>query len=412
MENPVPMTGIWKVWSSFTANNILNISIKNKGFLCLLKMFAFLQNLLYNTKPMTDKFYQKLKNVGLGGGNISKKDCHVILESKKINLLSLLGAAFCIREKFWGKVVTVHVINNVQNGQCVEDCQYCAQSRFSKAPIEIYPMKTDKEILIEAKAAYQSGAFRYCMVFSGRQQGEKRIEHLTKLIQEIKKKYPLEVCVSPGFINKDQAAILKKAGLNRLNHNINSSRDYYSKICSTHSFDKRLQTLKAAQSAGLEMCSGVIVGMGETPGDVIDAALTLKKFKNVKSIPVNFFLPLKGLRLSKAPRLTPEYCLRVLCLYRFLNPRAEIRIAAGREYHLRDMQVLGLFAANSIFLDGYLNAKGESRLKTLQMIKDAGFSIKSEKNLDELIAQEKQCYNKNQNKDYNLVIKNRGEHCK
>ncbi|MCX5681256.1 MAG: biotin synthase BioB, partial [Candidatus Omnitrophica bacterium] len=153
-----------------------------------------------------------------------------------------------------------------------------------------------------------------------------------------------------------------------------------------------------------------IVGMGETPRDVIDAAFTLKKFKNVKSIPVNFFLPLKGLRLSNTPRLTPEYCLRVLCLYRFLNPRAEIRIAAGREYHLRDMQVFGLYPASSIFLDGYLNAKGESRLKTLQMIKDAGFSIKSEKNLDELIAQEKRCYNGSRNENYHLMIKNRGEY--
>jgi biotin synthase len=361
---------------------------------------------------MTDKFYQKLKNAGLWGGNISKRDCHAILESKKINMLLLLDAAFCIRKKFWGNAVTVHVINNVQNGQCAEDCQYCAQSRSSKAPIEVYSMKTDGEILTEAKAAYQSGAFRYCMVFSGREQGKKRIEHLTKLIQTIKKKYSIEVCVSPGFVNKEQAAILKKAGLNRLNHNINTSRSYYSKICSTHSFDKRLQTLKAAQSVGLEMCSGVIVGMGETPSDIIDAALVLKKFKNVKSIPVNFFLPIKGLPFSKMPYLTPEYCLRVLCLYRFLNPKAEIRIAAGREYHLRDMQAFGLYPASSIFLDGYLNAKGENRLKTLQMIKDAGFSIVSEKNLDGLIAQEKRCFNKSQNKEYSLVIKKRGEHCK
>lgn len=360
---------------------------------------------------MNANFYKKLENAGLKGGNISRKDCQAILESKKINVLLLLNAAFRIREKFWGKVVTIHIINNVQNGQCVEDCQYCAQSRRSKAPIEAYPMKTDEEILREAKAAYESGAFRYCMVFSGKTQGQKRVEHLAKLVRVIKKKYSLEVCVSPGFITKEQAAILKNAGLDRLNHNINTSENYYSKICSTHDFNRRLETLSAAQRVGLEMCSGVIVGMGETSSDVIDAVLTLKRFKNVKSIPVNFFLPLKGLRLSRASRLSPEYCLRVLCLYRLLNPRAEIRIAAGREYHLRDMQVLGLFPANSIFLDGYLNAKGESRLKTLRMIKDAGFSIRSEKKLDELIAKEKQCYNETCNENYKLSIKTKSERC-
>jgi biotin synthase len=358
---------------------------------------------------MSDTFYKNLEKLSLKGCTISRKNCQAILESSKVNLISLLDAAFRIRERFWGKTVTVHVINNVQNGQCVEDCQYCAQSRFSKAPINVYPMKTDAEILKEAKAAYESGAFRYCMVFSGREQGQKRIEHLTKLIRAIKAKYPLEVCVSPGFITQEQAAILKKAGLNRLNHNINTSKRYYSRICNTHSFDKRLQTIKAAQRAGLDMCSGVIVGMGETPNDVIDAALMLRKFKNVKSIPVNFLLPLQGLRLSAASRLTPEYCLRVLCLYRFLNPKAEIRIAAGREYHLRDLQALGLYPANSIFLDGYLNAKGENRLKTLQMIKDAGFSVKSEKKLDDLITQEERCYNKKENVSYSLMIKDRGE---
>lgn len=357
---------------------------------------------------MNANFYKKLEKTGLNGGNISRRDCRAILKSKKINLLSLLDAAFHVRQRFWGKVVTIHIINNVQNGQCTEDCQYCVQSRRSKAPIEVYPMKTDAEILKEAKAAYESGAFRYCMVFSGKAQGQKRVEHLAKLVLAIKKKYPLEVCVSPGFITKEQAEILKNAGLNRLNHNINTSRNYYSKICSTHDFNKRLETLSAAQGVGLEMCSGVIVGMGETSSDVIDAALILKKFKNVKSIPVNFFLPLKGLRLSRALRLSPEYCLRVLCLYRLLNPRAEIRIAAGREYHLRDLQVLGLYPANSIFLDGYLNAKGESRFKTLRMIQDAGFSIKSEKKLDELIAKEKQCYNKKQGEDYRLIMKGKG----
>ncbi|MFA6378651.1 MAG: biotin synthase BioB [Candidatus Omnitrophota bacterium] len=354
---------------------------------------------------MNHLFYKTLEQQSLSGKSISIKDCQILLQSKDINLLLLLNAAFNVRRKHWGREVTIHIINNVQNGHCSENCHYCAQSKLSKAPIESYPMKSDVEIFKEAKIAYQSGAFRYCMVFSGREQGLKRIERLTGIIRAIKKKFAMEVCVSPGFVNKDEALILKNAGLDRLNHNINTSEKYYSRICSTHTFDKRLETLRAAQEVGLDMCSGMIVGMGEKVDDVIDAALTLRSFKNVKSIPINFFLPITGAKLSKAPNLSPEYCLRVLCLFRFLNPKAEIRMAAGREYHLRDMQTLGLYPANSLFMDGYLNVKGTSRYKTLQMIKDAGFSIKSEQNLDELIQKEKECYNKNSEANPRLVIK-------
>jgi biotin synthase len=354
---------------------------------------------------MNHRFYKNLEQQSLSGKLISRKDCQAVLQSKKIDLLLLLNAAFNVRFKYWGKGVTIHIINNVQNGHCSENCHYCAQSKLSKALIETYSMKSDAEILNEAKIAYQSGAFRYCMVFSGREQGRKRLERLINIIRAIKKKYRMEVCVSPGFVNKAEALLLKKAGLDRLNHNINTSSKYYAHICTTHTFDKRLQTLKAAQEAGLDMCSGVIVGMGESLHDVIDAALTLRTFKNVKSIPVNFFLPIKGTQLVNTPNLSPEYCLRILCLYRFLNPQAEIRMAAGREYHLRDMQILGLYPANSLFMDGYLNVKGTSRFKTLQMIKDAGFSIKSEQNIDELIQKEKACYNKMNKIHPQIIIK-------
>ncbi|MDP8265379.1 MAG: biotin synthase BioB [Candidatus Aceula meridiana] len=337
---------------------------------------------------MKKQFYDQLAEKSLDGELLLRPQCIEILTSKDIELLPLVDAAFTVRKKHWGRDVTIHIINNVQNGQCSEDCQYCAQSRSSKAEIDIYPMKSDDEIIKEAEAAYKSGAFRYCMVFSGKGQAESRIEHLVGLIKEIKARYPIEVCVSPGFVTESQAKILKNAGLNRLNHNINTSEKYYPKICTSHPFAKRVETLNAAKNADLDICSGVIVGMGEGEEDVVDAALTLRSFKNVKSIPVNFLLPIEGNAIVKANRLTPEYCLRVLCLYRFLNPEAEIRIAAGREYHLRDLQALALYPASSLFMDGYLNAKGSSRTKTLQMIKDAGFTIKSDQSLDALIENE------------------------
>lgn len=336
---------------------------------------------------MKSEFYDKVARQCIAGELLSTKTAADILSSDDIELLSLLNAAYAVRKKFVGKEVTIHIINNAQNGHCCEDCSYCAQAKPSKAEIKEYSLKSDREILLEAKNAHEHGAHRYCMVFSGRGPSQKRIDHLVRLVREIKSQYPIEVCVSAGLLDKDKAQRLADAGLDRLNHNLNTSARYYPSVCTTHTYEDRLNTLQAARQAGLQLCSGVILGMGENNDDVIEMAYTLREL-GAESIPVNFFIPIEGTQLKKEPVLSPEYCLRALCLYRFLNPKAEIRIAAGRERYLRNMEVMALYPANSLFLDGYLNAKGASRARTLQMIKDAGFTISSEYSLDELIAAE------------------------
>jgi len=336
---------------------------------------------------MNENLYDKIAQKSIAGEKISAEILKRILISPDIKLLPLLNAAFEVRKKFCGNSVKIHIIDNVQNGLCSEDCSYCAQSKTSKATIQEYPMKTKDEILAEAKDAYESGAFRHCLVFSGKGQSDQRIEQLVDIIKEIKRRFNMQVCVSPGVIDDEAAKTLKAAGLDRLNHNINTSEKFYSNICSSHSFQDRIKTLQAAKSADLEICCGVIVGMGETADDVIDMALTLNNF-GIASIPVNFLIPIEGNIIKKSVGLTPEYCLRVLCLFRLLNPQSEIRVAAGREYHLREMEVMALYPANSLFMDGYLNTKGSSRNKTLQMIKDAGFTIESDKKLEELLRAE------------------------
>ncbi len=336
---------------------------------------------------MDRSFYTQLTDKSLTQELLSKEAAHEVLSSKDIELLPLLNAAYEVRKKFVGKDVTIHIINNAQNGYCPEDCHYCAQAKSSKADIEEYPIKSDQEFLNEAKVAYEKGAHRYCMVFAGRGPSQGRTEHLADLIRSIKSQYPIEVCVSAGLLDQQKAKVLKEAGLDRLNHNLNTSARHYDKICTTHTYVDRLNTLNAARQAGLQLCSGVILGMGESEGDVLEMAYTLRDMK-AESIPVNFFIPIKGAQLNDQPALSPEYCLRALCLYRFLNPKAEIRIAAGREMHLRSMEVMALYPANSLFLDGYLNAKGSQRAQTFQMIKDAGFTIQSDHSLDELITNE------------------------
>lgn len=333
---------------------------------------------------ISNSWYTSLSQTSLDGKLISQEDCEQILTDPSVNLLRLLDAAYEVRKAHWGNDVTIHVINNAQNGLCPEDCAYCVQAKSSKADIEEYPAKEEAEILAEAKRAYEAGAYRYCMVFSGRGPRPKRIEQLSGIIKKIKENYPIQVCLSAGLVDDAGAKQLKEAGLDRLNHNLNTSESNYPNICTTHTYQERKATLMAAKSNNLEMCSGMIVGLGETPNDVIEVANTLREMGS-KSIPINFFIPIPGAALEATNTLTPDYCLRVLCLFRLLNPDAEIRMAAGRELHLRSLQVMGLYPASSLFMDGYLNTKGTNTVQTLRMIQDAGFKIRASFELQEVL---------------------------
>ncbi len=331
-------------------------------------------------------FYTELARQSLGGQELDNSTSARILSDTSLEILPLLDAAYQVRKHYFGRQVRVHILNNAQNGHCPEDCHYCAQAKSSSADIEEYGMKSDDEMLQEARTAYFKGASCYCMVFAGRAASQSRIDRLKRILAQIKSEFPdKEICVSTGFVSNKGAIELKQAGLDRLNHNLNTSEAHYPRICTTHTFADRLNTLLAAKSAGLKICSGMIVGMGEGHADIIEVAKRLRALK-AESIPVNLLVPIDGNVLSgQESNLTPDFILRILCLFRFLNPSSEIRVAAGREMHLRSMEVMALYPANSLFLQGYLNAKGSSNAVTLRMIKDAGFSIKSEADLDGLI---------------------------
>lgn len=327
----------------------------------------------------------ELAERALAGHLPGEDEARRILLDPALDALDLAHAAYRIRRTYWGRGVQVHIINNGANGHCPEDCAYCTQAKTSTTDIEKYPIKSDEEFLNEARRAYESGAHRYCMVFAGRGPNDRRTEALARIVRRIKSTYGIEVCVSAGLLDEPKAAILKEAGVDRYNHNLNTSRAHYAEICTTHTYDDRLATVRAARKSGLDVCSGMIVGMGESPDEVIEVARELAALE-AQSIPVNFLLPFDGTPVGAPRNLTPEYCLRVLCLFRFLNPKAEVRISAGRELHLRSLQVLALYPANSLFLEGYLNARGGRARDTLQMIRDAGFHIVSDQDLDALLA--------------------------
>jgi len=323
----------------------------------------------------------------LAGSLPTEAEARQILLDPEIDVLSWVHAAFRIRQKHFGRGVQVHIINNAANGHCPEDCSYCSQAKTSEVDIESYPIKGEEEVLAEARAAYESGAHRYCMVFSGRGPSTGRTRTLAALVRKIKEQYNIQVCVSAGLLDDDKAQVLKEAGVDRYNHNLNTTREHYGEICTTHTYEDRLATVRAARGSGLDVCSGMIVGMGESPQDVVEVARELSAL-GVQSIPVNFLLAFDGTPIGTPQELTPEYCLRVLCMFRFVNPTAELRMSAGREAHLRSLQAMALYPANSLFLEGYLNAKGGRARETLQMIRDAGFDIVSTQNLDDLLAAE------------------------
>ena len=327
------------------------------------------------TKPEASVIdYRRLAEQALEGVAPSSDEALGILDEGATELLPLLHAAYLPRHKHFGRKVMVHVLNNVQNGLCPEDCGYCSQNRESQAAIRSYPMKSREEILAEAEQAANAGASRYCMVLSGRGPSLGYTRRLAEVIAEVKSRYPVEVCLSAGLLDDEKARILAEAGLDRLNHNLNTSEGHYERVCSTHSYADRVATLEAAHRNGLKTCSGLIMGMGEQGSDLVEVAFKLRELE-VPSIPVNFLIPIDGNQLREDGSLTPERCLRSLCMMRFVNPSSEIRIAGGREGNLRSLQPLALYPANSLFVDGYLTTRGDAANETYEMIADAGFEV-------------------------------------
>ncbi len=318
--------------------------------------------------------YARLARRALEGDAPSTEEAVHLIDGPEIELLRLVDAAYAPRRHHFGRKVMVHVLNNVQNGLCPEDCGYCSQNRDSAAAIRQYPMKPPEEILAEAERAARAGASRYCMVLSGRGPTLAYTRRLAEVIAEVKRRFPVEVCLSAGLIDDEKAGILARAGLDRLNHNLNTSERHYPAICSTHDYADRLATLEAARRSGIQTCSGLIMGMGEETEDLVSVAFQLRALE-VPSIPVNFLIPIEGNQVTRDGSLTPERCLRALCVMRLVNPSAEIRVAGGREGNLRCLQPLALYPANSLFVEGYLTTRGDAVDDTYAMIRDAGFEV-------------------------------------
>ena len=321
---------------------------------------------------MTD--YAVFARKALYDETLTRAECRDVLNTPDEDLLALLHAAFVVRAQYFGKTVRLQMLQNAKSGACQEDCHYCSQSAVSTASIERYNLLPQNQMIEGARRAAASKAQRYCIVISGRSPLDREIDEIAGAVRAIKQDLPIQICCSLGLMNETQAKRLKAAGVDRVNHNLNTSEAFHGSICTTHTFQDRLATIRNARAAGLEICSGGIVGMGEADDDLIDLAMALREVRP-DSIPVNTLHPVAGTPLESCDHLTPQRCLKVLCLFRFLHPRTEIRIAGGREHNLRSLQPLALYPADSVFVNGYLTTPGAPAPEVWGMIRDLGFTI-------------------------------------
>jgi biotin synthase len=305
----------------------------------------------------------------------TRDEALAVLATPDEDLLDVVAAAGRVRRRWFGRRVKLNYLVNLKSGLCPEDCSYCSQRLGSTAGILKYTWLKPDEAAAAARAGVAGGAKRVCLVASGRGPTDRDVDRVSQTIAAIKEQNEdVEVCACLGLLSGGQAERLRAAGADAYNHNLNTSEGTYGNITTTHTYADRVDTVQQAQAAGLSACSGLIAGMGESDADLVDVVFSLRAL-DPDSVPVNFLIPFEGTPLAKEWNLTPQRCLRILAMVRFVCPDVEVRLAGGREVHLRTLQPLALHLANSIFLGDYLTSEGQAGQADLDMIADAGFEV-------------------------------------
>lgn len=305
----------------------------------------------------------------------TREEALAVLATADDDVLDVVAAAGKVRRAWFGRRVKLNYLVNLKSGLCPEDCSYCSQRLGSRADILKYTWLKPEEAAAAAGAGVTGGAKRVCLVASGRGPTDRDVERVSRTIEAIKEQNEgVEVCACLGLLSDGQATRLREAGADAYNHNLNTSEATYGDITTTHTYADRVTTVQQAQAAGMSACSGLIAGMGETDEDLVDVVFSLREL-DPDSVPVNFLIPIEGTPLAEEWQLTPQRCLRILAMVRFVCPDVEVRLAGGREIHLRSLQPLALHLANSIFLGDYLTTEGQAGKDDLAMIADAGFEV-------------------------------------
>ncbi len=281
------------------------------------------------------------------------------LHLAELPIMELINKANTLREEHNKDEIDLCSIVNAKSGKCSEDCKYCAQSSFYNTNINEYQLLSQEELIKKASECVDIGTDRFSFVTSGHGPTQKDIDTLADVSLKIKEKFPnLKLCASLGILSDNSLKKLKDAGIGRYHHNIETSEDFYPKIVSTHTYKNRIDTVKQAKALGFEICCGGIFGLGESWTDRISMALEIKDL-DIDSIPLNFLMPIKGTPLEDNKKLSTDEVLRIIAIFKIINPTKVIRIVAGRENYLKDSQTLAfLSGANSMMIGGYLTVGG------------------------------------------------------
>lgn len=286
-------------------------------------------------------------------------------------LFDLFALANRVREKFRGNRVDLCSIVNAKSGACPEDCSFCAQSSHTKTDVDIYPLLDREKVLKAAASAKENGVKRFCIVTSGRKTAGRELDKICSFVSDIRS-MGLLPCATLGLLTADNFRQLKDAGLHRYHHNLETSENFFSEICSTHTYRDKIKTIEAARSVDLSVCSGGIFGLGESWEDRVDMALAIKK-TGADSVPINFLSPVKGTQMDVRQVMPPLEALKIIAIYRLILPNHEIRICGGRPQALRELNSLIFSAgASGLLMGNYLTTTGRQPEDDLQLIHDMG----------------------------------------
>ncbi len=310
----------------------------------------------------------------LAGGRITMDEAGRLLATDDV--MTLADSANTITRKFNGDVVDVEALINAKSGRCSEDCSFCAQSTFYETGVNKYPLLPTEQIVENAKMAKEGGATSFCLVCAYRSPPEKDFEQICDTITAVKKEIGTEVNVSLGFMTPERARRLKALGVKRYNHNLEAAESYFQKICTTHDFSDRMKTARIVKEAGLELCCGGILGMGETERQRIELAFSIASL-NPDEVPMNILIGREGTPMEGMGTIDPVDAIKAIAVWRFIMPKTILKIAGGREVHLKDKERLALKAgANGIITGGYLTTGGNQPNKDIAMIKEIGLKAK------------------------------------
>lgn len=326
------------------------------------------------TTTNTD-FINRLEEKVLAGQDITRKEAHKLAELAGPDLYYLFAAASRIRDARAGKKVDLCSIINAKSGRCTENCKFCAQSAHYQTGVEVYDLLDEEAIFERARQMEAEGARRFSLVTSGRELNRANFAKVLAIYRRLARETNLKLCASLGIVTEDMAGQLQEAGVTMYHHNLETSESFFPYICTTHSYQDRIDTIKACQAAGLDVCSGGIISMGETMAQRLEMAFALRELK-VQSVPINILNPIKGTALENQPLLPPLEILQTIANFRFILPGAMLRFAGGRANALRNLQAMGYLAGiNAALVGSYLTTSGRTVAEDIQMILDMGLEV-------------------------------------